>query len=303
MIKNNFKFKSQVFALSAVAVFAFSCGGEESTVETVETETVTEKKDPNKAQLLEIDGKVFSIPSPIQTALLIKKAGTNYNKDMLNTPSKVTNYSTNFKKAINLGIYGADLGYVTLYDQTQDAISYLTAIKTIADDIGVSSAFDMALVERFEKNIGNQDSLLALVSDAYKSSDRYLKNNQQNDIGGLILAGGWIESLYFATTAAEMTSEQKIIERIAEQKTTLYNLIKLLTPYYSKPEFTSLIDDLMELNEMFEDVEFTYTFVKPTVDAENKTTTINSTTEVNINEAQLKAISEKLIQIRIAIIS
>ena len=252
---------------------------------------------------MEIDGKVFSIPSPIQTAMLIKNAGTNYNKDILNEPSRATNYSTNFKKAINLGVYGADLGYVTMYDQTQDAISYLTAVKSLGDNLGVSSAFDLELVERFEKNIGNQDSLLVLVSDAYKSSDRYLKNNQQNDVGGLILAGGWVESLYFATNTAEATGNKEVIKRIGEQKTTLYNLIKLLTPYYSKPEFTSLIDNLMELNEIYEKVESTYTFIKPTVDAAKKTTTINSTTEVNITKEQLKAITEKVMKIRIDIIS
>jgi hypothetical protein len=301
MNKKYFNLRTQAFTLAAVAVFAVSCGGEEPTEDQIEAPI--EEADPNSTQLMEIDGKVFSIPSPIQTAMLIKNAGTNYNKDILNEPSKVTNYSTNFKKAINLGIYGADLGYVTMYDQTQDAISFLTAVKSIADDLGVSSAFDLELVERFEKNIGNQDSLLALVSDAYKSSDRYLKGNQQNDIGSIILAGGWIESLYFATSTAQMTGNKDVIKRIGEQKTTVYNLIKLLTPYYSKPEFTSLVDDLMELNEIYEQVESTYTFVKPTVDAETKTTTINSTTVVNITDEQLKAITEKIIAMRIEIIS
>ncbi|NQX97332.1 MAG: hypothetical protein HRT73_05550 [Flavobacteriales bacterium] len=301
MTKKYFNLRNQVFTLSILAVCAVSCGGDEPTEDQIEEPT--EEANSNNTQLMEIDGKVFSIPSPIQTAMLIKNAGTNYNKDILNEPSKVTNYSTNFKKAINLGIYGADLGYVTMYDQTQDAISFLTAVKSIADDLGVSSAFDLELVERFEKNIGNQDSLLVLVSDAYKSSDRYLKGNQQNDIGGLILAGGWIESLYFATTTAEMTGNKDVIKRIGEQKTTVYNLIKLLTPYYSKPEFTSLIDNLMELNEIYEQVESTYTYVKPTVDAENKTTTINSTTVVNITDEQLKAITEKIMAMRIEIIS
>jgi len=297
MAKKYFNLRNQIFALSVLAVFAVSCGGDDPTNDPVE-DPIEDNTDPNKSQLMEIDGKVFSIPSPIQTAFLIKESGANYNKGILNEPSKVTNYSTNFKKAINLGIYGADLGYVTLYDQTQDAISYLTAVKSIGDDLGVSSAFDMELVERFEKNIGNKDSLLALVSDAYKSSDRYLKNNQQNDIGGLILAGGWLESLHFATNAAEMTKNKDIIKRVAEQKTTLYNLIKLLTPYYSKPDFTALVDNLMELNEIYDQVESTYTFVKPTVDAGSKTTTINSTTEVKITPEQLKAITEKVKQIR-----
>jgi hypothetical protein len=301
MTKKYFNLRNQVFTMAVLTVFAVSCGGDEPTDDQIEDPI--ENTDPNDGQLMEIDGKVFSIPSPIQTAMLIKNSGTNYNKDILNEPSKVTNYSTNFKKAINLGIYGADLGYVTMYDQTQDAISFLTAVKSIGDDLGVSSAFDLELVERFEKNIGNQDSLLVLVSDAYKSSDRYLKGNQQNDIGGLILAGGWIESLYFATNAAEMTGNKDIIKRIGEQKTTVYNLIKLLTPYYSKPEFTTLVDDLMELNEIYEQVESTYTFVKPTVDVENKTTTVNSTTVVNITDEQVKAITEKVMKMRIDIIS
>lgn len=301
MIKKYFNLKNQTIALAVMSVIAVSCGGDDPIDEPIEDPI--EDNNTKENQLMEIDGKVFSIPSPIQTAVLIKNAGTNYNKDILNEPSKVTNYSTSYKKAINLGIYGADLGYVTMYDQTQDAISYLTAVKAIGDDLGVSSAFDMELVERFEKNIGNKDSLLALVSDAYKASDSYLKNNQQNDVGGLILAGGWIESLYFATNAAEMTNNEDVIRRIGEQKTTLNNLIKLLTPYYSKPEITNLVDKLMELNEIYDKVEITYTYVAPTVDAENKTTTINSTSEVTIDAEILKSISAKIMEIRIDIIS
>lgn len=301
MIKKYFNLKNQTIALAIISVLAVSCGGDEHIEEPIEEPI--EDNGTKENQLMEIDGKVFSIPSPIQTAMLIQKSGANYNKDILNEPSKVTNYSTSYKKAINLGIYGADLGYVTMYDQTQDAISYLTAVKAIGDDLGVSSAFDMELVERFEKNIGKKDSLLALVSDAYKASDRYLKNNQQNDVGGLILAGGWIESLYFATNAASMTNDENITRRIGEQKTTLNNLIKLLTPYYSKPEIASLVDKLMELNDIYDQVEVNYTYVAPTVDAENKTTTINSTTDVSINDELLKSISDKIIEIRVDIIS
>jgi hypothetical protein len=300
MVKKFFNFKTQLIALSTLALITYSCGDD---TPANEDDTTQEEVNPKQSQLMEIDGKVFSIPSPIQTATLIKNSGTNYNKEMLNVPSNVTKYSTNFKKAINLGVYGADLGYVTLYEQTQDAISFLTAIKSIGDDLGVSSAFDMELVERFEKNIGNQDSILAMVSDAYKASDRYLKNSQQNDVGGLILAGGWIESLYFATNAAKMTNNKEIIKRIGEQKTTVSNLIKLLTPYYSKSDYTALVDNLIELDELFSKIEIVYTYVKPTVDAKNKTTTINSTTEVSITPEQLAAITDKVNKIRTELIN
>lgn len=300
MVKKLFNFKKQLIIVTSFAIIATSCGGDKPTEE---TEEVQEEINPKQSQLLEIDGKVFSIPSPIQTATLIKNSGTNYNKDILNIPSNVTKYSTNFKKAVNLGIYGADLGYVTLYEQTQDAISFLTAIKSIGDDLGVSSAFDMELVNRFEKNIGNQDSILSMVSDAYKASDRYLKNNQQNDIGAVILAGGWIESLYFAVNAAKMTNNKEIIKRIGEQKNTISNLIKILTPYYSNSDYTPFIDKLIELDDLFSKIEIVYTYVKPTVDAKNKVTTINSTTEVIISAEQLKAISDKVSQIRTELIN
>lgn len=297
MITNNLNLKNQTIALLFITLVAFSCGDDVPTDDKSGNDDV-EQKDPNNSQLLELDGKVFSIPSPIQTAFLIKNSGATYNKAILNVPSKVTSYSTNFKKAMNLGIYGADLGYVTLYDQTQDAISFLTAVKTLGDDLGVSSAFDMELVNRFEKNIGNQDSLLSLVSEAYKSSDRYLKSNDQNDIGALILAGGWIESLYFTTNSAKLKANKEIINRVGEQKNTVYNLIQLLTPYYSKPEFSTLVDDLMELNKLFEQVQITYTYIKPTVDAAKKTTTINSTTTVTISNELIASITEKIDKIR-----
>lgn len=295
------KLTIKALSISALAIVFAGCGTDSGTPENNDTDT-TKQIDQNKSQLLEIDGQLFSIPSPVQTALLIKEVGANFNGEMLNSPKNSTNYSTNFKKAVNLGVYGADLGYVTIYDQTQDAITYLTAIKTVGDELGVSSAFDLELVERFEKNIGNQDSLLSLVSDAYRASDRYLKNNEQNDVGGLILAGGWIESLYFATNAAKMTKNQEIIRRIGEQKNTLNNLIKLLTPYYSKPEFSELIDGLMEINEIFNNVEFTYTYVEPTTDENSRTTTINSTTEVKISDEQLQNITDKIEQLRNKII-
>ena len=100
-----------------------------------------------------------------------------------------------------------------------------------------------------------------------------------------------------------MTSNKEIINRVGEQKNTVYNLIKLLTPYYDQPEFSTLVDDLMELNDIFEKVEITYTFVEPTVDVAKKTTTINSTTTVNISPEVLKQITEKIGKIRAELIS
>lgn len=283
-----------VLGLVVLSVFSFGCGSGEGE----SSDDLTEEFDSTKGSLLSVNGEIFSIPSPIQTAMLIKQSGANYNKGMLNTSQNLASYSTSFKKALNLGVYGADLGYVTIYEQTQDAITYLNAAKKIADDLGVAGAFDVQTLERFQQNLGNKDSLLSLVSVAYRASDAYLKNNDRNEISGLILTGGWIESLTFATNVFKMKGDQEVKKRIAEQKLSLNSLIKLLTPYYSQPEYAELIDGLKDIATVFDGIEFKYIYEKPAVDVEKKLTTVNSRTEAVISAEQVQAISEKIQSLR-----
>ena len=263
-------------------------------------ESKVEKKNSN---LFEIEGKVFSIPSPIQTAFLLKEAGANYSSSILNPTTSVSKYSTKNKKALNLGVYGANLGYATIYDQTQDAISYMAVTKRLSSELNISNLFDEKMIKRFEANLGNQDSLLVLVSDAFKASDKYLKNSKQDDLSVLILAGGWIETLYLATELSGTTTNDKIKNRIGEQKITIKNLVSLLLPFQENEEIVGLINQLNELKDLYKDIEFTYTYKEPEVDAENKTTTITSESNVTMNEQQLKDISAKVKDIRNFIIN
>lgn len=268
-------------------------------------------KDPNelppandtvKNNIIGIDGEIFSIPSPIQTAFLIKNSGASYSKDILNASNKSSSYTSDFAKAINLGIYGADMAYVTMYDKTQDALGYMTSAKKLADDLHVSGAFDNSIIERFQKNLGNKDSMLSLTGVAYRASDAYLKNNDRKDVSGLVLAGGWLESLYFATNLYDSKKNEDIKRRIAEQKSSLQSLIKLLNQYYSQAEYTEFIDGLKDLATVYDGIEFKYVFIKPTTDAEKKTTTINSKTEIKITDEQLKSISDKVKALRTQVV-
>jgi hypothetical protein len=264
-------------------------------------QTNAPKVDSNNATLLKINNQIFSIPSPIQTALLVKKSGYAYNKQILNPSDNYSKYDTKYKKALNLGIYGADLGYISLYDQTQDALMYLASIEKLATDIGVSDMFNAGLVKRFQQNMGKQDSLLSMVSEAFARSDAYFKDNKQNDISSLVLVGGWIESLYFAVQANTnpQANPKDVQRRIAEQKISLVNLVKMLQPYNSRPEYAQLIKDLTSLSDIFENVEFVYNYVPPTVDVKNHMTSINSNSDVKFeNNEVLKTISDKIIAIR-----
>tara|TARA_R110002096_G_scaffold432341_4_gene649088 strand:- start:11845 stop:12732 length:888 start_codon:yes stop_codon:yes gene_type:complete len=267
-----------------------------------ESSTVEKQEEKRNTNLFEIDGKVFSIPSPIQTAFLLKDAGASYSSELLNPTINAASYETKSKKALNLGVFGANLGYATIYDQTQDAISYMAVTKRISGELGIADLFDKRMITRFEANLGDQDSLLALISDAFKSSDQFLKNNKQNDLSVLILAGGWVETLYFATQLTGTTNNQLIRNRIGEQKITIKNLINLLLPYQSNPDVMELINKLNELKDLYNDVDFTYTYEAPTTDVENKVTTINSVSNVNMTDNQLQDIIDQVSAIRTFII-
>jgi hypothetical protein len=200
-----------------------------------------------------------------------------------------------------LGVYGADLGYVSMFNQTQEALTYLASIKQLADKLGISSAFDEKTFKRFENNLSNKDSLVALVGVAYRASDSYLKNNKRLDISTLILLGGWVESMNIAIETYKSKNSDEIKRRIAEQKLTVNNLLQLLT--LNTPDQTDLIASLKDLNMTYEKVEFKYQFVAPTTDTTRKITYINSTNELVMDDATFKNIIEKIQSLRNKIIN
>lgn len=292
----------KVILFTLISVWIMSCGdGSQNGANQIGEDTA--KTAAEETRLLQLGNRLFSIPSPVQTAMTIQSTGASYNKNLLNASSSYSKYSTNVARSLNLGVYGADLGYVNLYEQTQDGIAYLNACKKLSDELGVSGAFDEAFQKKFQKNLGNKDSLLNIVSDAYKLIDVYLQNNHNNDIGALVLAGGWVESLYFATSVYKTNPSEGLKKRIAEQKFSIVNLIKLLEVYSNGDDFKDLLAQLNDLNDSFDKVEIQYEYAKPEIKADKKLTIINSKTEAKISKELLDEISTKIATLRNSIIA
>lgn len=253
--------------------------------------------------LIKVENAIFPIPSPWQVTNLIKKIQIPYNENYLNNPNRYQQYTTSFKQAVNLGIYGTDLSYLNIYEKTQEAIVYLGVIKKLSEQLGISESFDGKLFERIEKNIENKDSLIRIISTTYANSDLYLKKNERYDIGALIVAGCWVESLYLMTQIAQEHKNREIINRIGEQKHPLDNLVELLTPfYYKSPEYSKLLDSLIDLAYEFDGIIYSYTYREPIVDVHNKIITINSQSRVVMSEYHLRIISSKIEQIRLSLV-
>jgi hypothetical protein len=67
----------------------------------------------------------------------------------------------------------------------------------------VSSAIKPETLKRLEGNVGNPDSLSVITDDVYFTSFEALENGKQGTTLSLVVAGGWIESLYIATSLAK----------------------------------------------------------------------------------------------------
>lgn len=259
--------------------------------------------DPNQSLNTNFDGKIFSIPSPVQTALLIKQANLPFNQGLLNPIANSSKYSTEYKQALNLGIYGTDLGYASLYEQKSISLKYLSVVEKITSELGLEGAFDKKFMSRFESNTNNQDSMMVIVADAFKKADNFLKNSKRKPTSSLILTGGWIESLYFASELNSQKRNQKVIDRIGEQQQTLNTIIDILTEYNKGQSNNDLIAELKGLKGVFDNVKIDYKFIEPKTDEKSKTTTLQHKITVKISDEVLKQIALKVKSIRENIIN
>lgn len=250
---------------------------------------------------------IQQIPSPLEISFLIKESGTNYNNSMLNSPNKISAYNNNYKKALNLGIYGTDLGYTNIYNQNQDAIFYLDAIRDLAEGLSIGQFFDVGAFKRLATKSENLDSLLLVTTQNFNEINEYLQNQKRANVSILLLTGGWLEALHIVSQVASNNPDSEALkEKIGEQKIILDN-IKLLLGYYknSDPNIKALYDDLMKLDEIYSQVKINHTYAEPTIEEVDGVLVIrdNSSTTIDITEQNIEDIRKITASIRNKIIS
>jgi hypothetical protein len=221
-------------------------------------------------------------------AALIKSLGVPFSKDYLATTDYVDNYNTSYKKAIGLGVFGADLGYLNMYNKTGSVIDYITAIKTLADGIHVGQFFDFTTLKRLATNNQNLDSLMYISVQNFNQMDRYLRENKRSSLSSLIIAGVWVEGMYLVGEVARKNPSPELTEKIGEQKIILSNLMIILKNYQKDPNFKELIEDLNEIQDLYKDVVITYEKGEPEMVEEDGMLVIKQ------NDKQFIEISEEL---------
>lgn len=287
------------YTILSFSLGLFSCSNNNSNdTEVTGSDTAQNRTKNTKAQEV-----FYSIPSPIETISLLKAAGAKYNASYLNPIENVSKYTSVTSKALNLGTYGSDLSFTSMFDQTQESMLYLRCANKLAAGLGINGAFNETTANRLESNVQNRDSLLAIISDSYWTTDAYLKDNGQPGVSALIVAGGWIEGLYIGTQIANITQNKDVITRIGEQKLSLENLIALLESYKAdNAGITAVLNSLNELKEIYSTIPNPTTETQAVTDTKNNVTILDNNSSYSISPEKLKEITDKVTQIRTKII-
>jgi len=207
---------------------------------------------------------VQNIASPVEIAAILQALNVPFSAEYLATTQGADRLTTNFQKAVMLGIYGADLGYLNMYEKTGNSVDVLSTIKRLADGLRVGQYFDFETLKRLSVNKSDLDSLLFMSVNSYNQIDQYLRQNGRGSISALMIAGVWIEGQYLATQVVTDHQDKILRDRIGEQKIILGDLLMLLRPYReSSAEYSALYDKMELLSASYRDVRITYRLGEP----------------------------------------
>jgi hypothetical protein len=245
------------------ALFLLSCGGTEKTEEIISEEEIdTSFSEESKFNAQNVFN---SLPDRTIILKLIEESKLEYNPDLLNNPTSVNNYALEAVKAVNLGIYGSDLSIASSFNQTQESMLFLKCVNVLATQLGVSAAFDQQIFERIDANESNKDSVIEIVTGAFRRVDEILKMNNRPATAAVILSGCWIEGLYVSCQLAQNTEAQAIVRTIIAQKESLKNLIVMLENVTLEEKSKFILTDLQGLYKSFEIAETQTEFNKKTI--------------------------------------
>jgi hypothetical protein len=255
----------------------------------------------------EVNDILHRIPSPLEISVLLKESGKKYNASVLNSPDNLSRYNTNYKRALNLGIYGTDLGYTNIYEQRQDGIRYMSSIRDLAVELNIGQFFETETIGRLVSNSSNLDSLLLITTQNFNSINHYLQSQNRSHLSVLFLTGGWLEALHITCEVAKSNpTNPQLQETIGAQKIILDNILHLLSFYKENDRnMAGLLADLEPLKQSFDKVVITTIYKPSTFQVVDGVMVVkdNSSSTVEITQSDVESIRSIAQNIRTKIIS
>jgi hypothetical protein len=204
----------------------------------------------------EIKKTVYPLPTSAEIIKMLTELEVGYIIGVSNPADNATNYITSKSQAINLGIYGADLSYATLYNMNQDVINYLDVIRELTNSLKMSKIYSKALYEDIKDSYDNKDRLVDLLTNAFNETYAYLNENEQQSLALLVVAGAWIEGMYITVHISESVYHvEGIVRVLLEQKSSFETFLEIAKPHDDDPVVREILEILDPVREVYETVE------------------------------------------------
>jgi hypothetical protein len=220
----------------------------------------SEKKDLKKVELEqaetlqnEIEKNVYPLPTSAEVIKMLQDLEVGYILGISNPVENARKYLTSPSKAINLGAYGADLSYATLYNIQQEIINYLNAIQSLATELNMTKIYDETLYDRIKDNFDKRDELVSILTDAFNNTYAYLSDNDQQALALLVVGGAWIEGMYLTTHVSEAAYQVAGISKVLiEQKNSFDLFMDITKPYMDDQNLKEFVDKLDPIKKVYE---------------------------------------------------
>ncbi len=200
----------------------------------------------------EIKDYSYPLPSAFEVTNMLNEIEASFIVGIAHNPEKAETYFAEKSKAINLGIYTADLAYATTYNQKAEIESYLKATEKLAMELDLKAAFSENTPAQLEANMDNKEKLVEIVTEMFQNAYSYLNKQGRTEVSYLVLAGTVFEGLYLTTHISENTFQNpKIIETILFQKSPLAELEKMMSEYKDSEILKGTYEDLKAVNAVF----------------------------------------------------
>lgn len=256
--------------LLAASIVACSSGKKSEDAEKVTLENVKEKVEKEFE---------YPIPTSFEVTELLQDAGAAFVWNITNPTSNVDKYETQRDKALNLGVYGADLSYACTYNSQEETMEMLKASKTLIDGLEIPGVFDDEMVTRVEQNLGNKDSLILIVTKSFYNTYTELNKAGQDKMSFLVVAGSWIEGIYITCQLAISSDyDPRMLNIVAEQKKSANKLAELASTYADDPDVESVRPLLEFMKIIYEGIDPAVGITKGQLDD------INSNVEITRSE-------------------
>jgi len=246
----------------------------------------------------------YGLYFPMELTRIFENVGAEYTLPILNSTENASNYLTSSKVALNLGVYGVDLGYLQLFHLSQESINYWIVIEKLTNQLGIPDDIIAAPRESLGEDFNDPDSLMQIATVTFAIMKNHLNEQNRESTATMIMIGGWVEALYIVTEAMynEENPDPEIIAIIAEQKYSLNSLVSFAKNYHQNPEVASYFRKLRLLQNSFMEFDIYYNKHDLRIDTVNKVI-VTSENRINITKENILQIKELIRQIRDEIIN